>query len=227
VSNALTADGRARLLADGNQIPLLGLGVWQVPDGPECVNAVRWALELGYRHIDTAQAYGNEESVGRGLRQSGIPREEVFIHQVLSRAGGPGRGGRTEPRAARGRLRRPLHHPLAPGRADVGLAWNGASSRARIRTVDRGFKFRPRRARTFDGNGDRRAGGRSGAIQPVRVPQGPARSLPAKRGGRSRPTAPWGTGAISPAKRRRGSGGALGAPPPRCCSVGASSGRSR
>jgi diketogulonate reductase-like aldo/keto reductase len=79
VSNALTADGRARLLADGNQIPLLGLGVWQVPDGPECVNAVRWALELGYRHIDTAQAYGNEESVGRGLRQSGIPREEVFI----------------------------------------------------------------------------------------------------------------------------------------------------
>jgi diketogulonate reductase-like aldo/keto reductase len=43
------------------------------------VNAVRWALELGYRHIDTAQAYGNEGSVGRGLRESGIPREEVFI----------------------------------------------------------------------------------------------------------------------------------------------------
>src|SRR5205085_4285973 len=47
--------------------------------GPECENAVRWALELGYRHIDTAQAYGNEESVGRALRDSGIPREEVFI----------------------------------------------------------------------------------------------------------------------------------------------------
>jgi diketogulonate reductase-like aldo/keto reductase len=73
------ADGRARVLADGNQIPLLGLGVWQVRNGPECVNAVRWALELGYRHIDTAQAYGNEESVGRGLRESGVPREEVFI----------------------------------------------------------------------------------------------------------------------------------------------------
>jgi diketogulonate reductase-like aldo/keto reductase len=43
------------------------------------VNAVRWALEAGYRHIDTAQAYGNEESVGRGLRDSGVPREEVFI----------------------------------------------------------------------------------------------------------------------------------------------------
>ena len=75
----VTADGRARVLADGNEIPLLGLGVWQVPNGPECVNAVRWALELGYRHIDTAQAYGNEESVGLGLRESGVPREEVFI----------------------------------------------------------------------------------------------------------------------------------------------------
>ena len=68
-----------RRLADGNEIPLLGLGVWQVPNGPECVNAVRWALELGYRHIDTAQAYGNEESVGQGLRESGVPREQVFI----------------------------------------------------------------------------------------------------------------------------------------------------
>ncbi len=66
-------------LADGNEMPLLGLGVWQVPDGPQCVNAVRWALELGYRHIDTAQAYGNEESVGQGLSESGVPREQVFI----------------------------------------------------------------------------------------------------------------------------------------------------
>ena len=59
---AVTADGRARMLADGNEIPLFGLGVWQVPNGPECENAVRWALELGYRHIDTAQAYGNEKA---------------------------------------------------------------------------------------------------------------------------------------------------------------------
>jgi diketogulonate reductase-like aldo/keto reductase len=68
-----------RALADGNEIPLLGLGVWQIPNGRECVDAVRWALELGYRHIDTAQAYGNEESVGEGLRQSGVPRDEVFV----------------------------------------------------------------------------------------------------------------------------------------------------
>src|SRR5207302_2760977 len=74
-----TADAHLRLLADGNQIPLLGLGVWQVPNGPTCVNAVRWALELGYRHIDTAQVYGNEESVGVALRESGVPRDQVFI----------------------------------------------------------------------------------------------------------------------------------------------------
>jgi diketogulonate reductase-like aldo/keto reductase len=78
-STTLTADGRARILGDGNEIPLLGLGVWQVPNGPECVDAVRWALELGYRHIDTAQAYGNEESVGQALRESGVAREEIFL----------------------------------------------------------------------------------------------------------------------------------------------------
>src|SRR3954447_6255927 len=75
----VTQDGRARVLADGNEIPVLGLGVWQIPDGPECEAAVRWALEAGYRHIDTAQAYGNEASVGRALRDSGVPREEVFL----------------------------------------------------------------------------------------------------------------------------------------------------
>jgi diketogulonate reductase-like aldo/keto reductase len=73
------ADRHLRRLNDANELPLLGLGVWQVPNAPECVNAVRWALELGYRHIDTAQAYGNEERVGQALRESGVPREEVFL----------------------------------------------------------------------------------------------------------------------------------------------------
>ena len=71
--------GETRQLADGNRIPVLGLGVWQVPNGPATVNAVRWALEYGYRHIDTAQGYGNEESVGEAIRRSDIPREQVFI----------------------------------------------------------------------------------------------------------------------------------------------------
>jgi diketogulonate reductase-like aldo/keto reductase len=79
VADTVTPDDRIRTLADGSQMPTLGLGVWQVPNGPECENAVRWALELGYRHIDTAQAYGNEESVGRALRDSGVPREDVWI----------------------------------------------------------------------------------------------------------------------------------------------------
>ena len=68
-----------RILADGTAVPVLGLGVWQVRDGSDCERAVRWALEAGYRHIDTAQAYGNEGSVGRALRDSGVPREDVFI----------------------------------------------------------------------------------------------------------------------------------------------------
>ena len=75
----VTADGRSRVLGDGNEIPLLGLGVWQVPDGRECEDAVRWALELGYRHIDTAQAYRNERSVGNALRDSGVARDQVYI----------------------------------------------------------------------------------------------------------------------------------------------------
>ena len=66
-------------LADGNAIPMLGLGLWQVENQQECVDAVRWALEAGYRHLDTAQAYGNEESVGAGIRESGVPREEIFV----------------------------------------------------------------------------------------------------------------------------------------------------
>jgi diketogulonate reductase-like aldo/keto reductase len=74
-----TSDDRTRELSDGNSIPLLGLGVWQVANSREGVDAVRWALDAGYRHVDTAQAYGNEESVGQGLRESGVPREELFI----------------------------------------------------------------------------------------------------------------------------------------------------
>src|SRR5256885_12451387 len=86
-ADKVTTDGCTRLLEDGVEMPMLGLGVWQVPDGPECVNAVGSALELGYRHIDTAQAYGNEESVGRALRESGVPREEVFITTKFYPAG--------------------------------------------------------------------------------------------------------------------------------------------
>ena len=72
-------DERTFELTDGRAIPMLGLGVWQVDNSREAVDAVRWALELGYRHVDTAQAYGNEESVGQGIRESGVARKEIFV----------------------------------------------------------------------------------------------------------------------------------------------------
>src|SRR3954451_15423449 len=78
-TSELQEERHQRLLSVRREMPPLGLGTWQIPDGPECVNAVWWALELGYRHIDTAQAYGNETSVGRALRESGVARDEVFV----------------------------------------------------------------------------------------------------------------------------------------------------
>lgn len=70
-------------LCNGVEIPCLGFGTWQTPDGDVAVSSVRCAIEAGYRHIDTAQAYGNEEGVGQGIRESGIPREELFITTKL------------------------------------------------------------------------------------------------------------------------------------------------
>jgi 2,5-diketo-D-gluconate reductase A len=73
-------------MAEGISIPVLGLGMWRVPEGDVAERAVRWALEAGYRHIDTAQGYGNEASVGRGLRASGVPRDDVFVTTKFSPA---------------------------------------------------------------------------------------------------------------------------------------------
>jgi methylglyoxal/glyoxal reductase len=74
----LTLDSRA-VLNNGVEIPRLGLGVYQSPPGQTTENAVRYALMIGYRLIDTAQLYGNEEDVGRALRKSGVSRDDVFI----------------------------------------------------------------------------------------------------------------------------------------------------
>ena len=70
-------------LANGVQIPAVGLGTWQTPDDETGYQAVLSALKLGYRHIDTAQGYRNEDIVGRAVRDSGISREEVFITSKL------------------------------------------------------------------------------------------------------------------------------------------------
>jgi len=70
-------------LNDGTKIPQFGLGVYQVPAGEETEKAVREALRMGVRHIDTAHAYQNERSVGKAVRDSGIPREEIWITTKL------------------------------------------------------------------------------------------------------------------------------------------------
>jgi diketogulonate reductase-like aldo/keto reductase len=71
------------LLNNGVSIPQLGLGVYRSHPGTETRQAVEWALELGYRHIDTAAAYGNEASVGEAVRHSSIPRDQLFITTKL------------------------------------------------------------------------------------------------------------------------------------------------
>jgi diketogulonate reductase-like aldo/keto reductase len=70
-------------LSNGVKIPKIGLGTWQVKDGEETYNSVLAALKNGYRHIDTAEGYQNEESVGKAVKDSGIPREEIFITSKL------------------------------------------------------------------------------------------------------------------------------------------------
>eukprot|EP00931_Biecheleriopsis_adriatica_P046793 TRINITY_DN26915_c0_g1_i1.p1 TRINITY_DN26915_c0_g1~~TRINITY_DN26915_c0_g1_i1.p1 ORF type:complete len:1034 (-),score=207.37 TRINITY_DN26915_c0_g1_i1:27-2711(-) len=77
------ADGRppgtlAFRLSNGQEMPAIGFGTWKL-EGDTCYRAVRAALELGIRHIDTAEAYGNEADIGRALRDSGVPREQLFI----------------------------------------------------------------------------------------------------------------------------------------------------
>lgn len=62
----------------GTQVPALGLGTWQL-GGRECRAAVRQALDLGYRHLDTAQMYGNEAEVGAAIREAGVPRDALFV----------------------------------------------------------------------------------------------------------------------------------------------------
>jgi 2,5-diketo-D-gluconate reductase A len=71
------------ILNNGVRMPILGFGVYQIPDAEECERAVFDALSVGYRLIDTAAAYLNEEAVGRAIRRSGVPRDQVFVTTKL------------------------------------------------------------------------------------------------------------------------------------------------
>jgi diketogulonate reductase-like aldo/keto reductase len=70
-------------LSNGDRIPKIGFGTWLLDEGEECYAAVADALRIGYRHIDTARAYHNEASVGRAVRDSGIPREQIYVTSKL------------------------------------------------------------------------------------------------------------------------------------------------
>lgn len=70
-------------LHNGVKIPKIGFGTWQIEEGDDAYTSVLSALKNGYRHIDTAQGYGNEQSVGKAIRDSGIPREEIFVTSKL------------------------------------------------------------------------------------------------------------------------------------------------
>ena len=70
-------------LNNGVEIPILGFGVFQITDPAECERCVIDAIQVGYRHIDTAASYQNEEAVGRGIRQSGVAREKLFVTAKL------------------------------------------------------------------------------------------------------------------------------------------------
>jgi diketogulonate reductase-like aldo/keto reductase len=79
----LDVDSATLTLNNGSTIPQLGLGVWQAPRGPVTRAAVSTALRVGYRHIDTARIYGNEADVGAAVRDSGVPRHEIFVTTKL------------------------------------------------------------------------------------------------------------------------------------------------
>lgn len=77
-SMSFTINSTAKL-NNGILIPRIGLGVYQIPPGKSTFNAVKFALKVGYRHIDTAKIYGNESDVGEAIQDSDVKRDEIFV----------------------------------------------------------------------------------------------------------------------------------------------------
>jgi diketogulonate reductase-like aldo/keto reductase len=128
-------------LRGGVDIPVLGLGVFQAPAGEETKRAVRWALEAGYRHVDTARIYGNEADVGAAIRESGVPRDEVFVTTKLWNAD---HGYDKTRRAAAGSLARLgiervdlylVHWPVAGLRLDTWRAMETLHAEGKARAI--------------------------------------------------------------------------------------------
>ncbi|MDR2010009.1 MAG: aldo/keto reductase [Bacteroidales bacterium] len=70
-------------LVNGTEIPMLGFGTWQIENEKSAINSVKYALQIGYRHIDTAAAYNNEQYIAMGIKESGITRDEIFLTSKL------------------------------------------------------------------------------------------------------------------------------------------------
>lgn len=128
-------------LNNGVQMPVLGLGTFQSKSGGETRQAVLWALEAGYRHIDTAAAYGNEQDVGTAIGESGIPRQEIFITTKIWNAD---QGYESTLRAYDASCRRLgvemvdlllIHWPIRDRRADTWRALVHLYQQGRVRAV--------------------------------------------------------------------------------------------
>lgn len=78
------------ILSNGVNLPALGFGTFQIPPGKECAKVVKEAIDAGYRMIDTAYSYQNEKSVGEGIRNTGVPREEIFLTTKIYMMGADG-----------------------------------------------------------------------------------------------------------------------------------------
>ena len=107
------------ILNNGTKIPSIGVGVFRVEDANIAYETVKTALSVGYRHVDTAMIYGNEEAVGKAIRDSGIPREEIFLTTKLwNDDQRSGRSDRSQPEKIGHGLCKPLSCALA-GKRDL------------------------------------------------------------------------------------------------------------
>ena len=215
-------------LNNGVEMPILGFGVFQIPP-EETEQAVATALEVGYRHIDTAASYGNEEAVGRALAQQRHPSRRAVHHDEAvdpeARRGQRQAGLRGVPRAARPRPRRPLPDPPAARRLLQLLAGDGAAPRRGPRPGDRCLELLPRPARR-----PHRAQRRDPGGQPDRDP--PVLPAPRRPGAHARPrradrvvgrASPRAATTSSPTRRSPPSARPTASPSPRSCSGGSSS----
>lgn len=128
-------------LNDGTSIPQLGIGVYQVPPGEITVATVRAGLEAGYRHIDTARWYSNEREVGKAVRESGIPREQVYVTTKLAN---PDHGFESTIRAAEQSLKLTgleyidlylIHWPVPGKRRDSWRAMEKLHREGKLRSI--------------------------------------------------------------------------------------------